>query len=52
MKALLDAELLKLRSTRATPLMVLATLGLAVLTVAHDGAGRAGGEPWISLDRP
>ena len=33
-KALLHAELLKLRSTRATALLLLATLGLAVLTVA------------------
>jgi hypothetical protein len=33
-KALLDAELLKMRSTRATALLVLATLVLAVLTIA------------------
>ena len=45
MKALLDAELLKMRSTRATALLVIATHGLVVLTVAHDRAGRAGGEP-------
>lgn len=52
MKALLDAELLKMRSTRATPLLVLATLGLAVLTVATTVPGVMEENAWISLDDP
>ena len=52
MKALLDAELLKMRSTRATVLMVLATLVLAVLTVATTVPGVMEENVWISLDDP
>ena len=52
MKALLDAELLKMRSTRATTLLVLATLGLAVLTVATTVPGVMEENAWISLDDP
>lgn len=52
MKALLDAELLKMRSTRATALLVLATLVLAVLTVATTVPGVIEENAWISLDDP
>lgn len=52
MKALLEAELLKMRSTRATALMVLATLGLAVLTVATAVPGLLDENPSISLQDP
>lgn len=52
MKALLDAELLKMRSTRATALLVLATLVLAVLTVATTVPGAIEENAWISLDDP
>ena len=52
MKALLDAELLKLRSTRATALLVLATLGLVVLTVATTVPGVMDENASISLDDP
>lgn len=52
MTALLDAELLKLRSTRATALLVLATLVLAVLTVATTVPGVIEENPWISLKDP
>ncbi|CUR57989.1 conserved membrane hypothetical protein [metagenome] len=52
MKALLGAELLKLRSTRATSLLVLATLGLVVLTVATTVPGVMEENAWISLDDP
>jgi len=51
-KALLDAELLKMRSTRATALLVLATLVLAVLTVATTVPGVIEENAWISLDDP
>jgi ABC-2 type transport system permease protein len=51
-KALLDAELLKIRSTRATALLVLATLLLAVLTVATTVPGVIEKNAWISLDDP
>ena len=50
MKALLDAELLKMRSTRATALLVLATLVLAVLTVATMVPGVIEENSPISLD--
>lgn len=52
MKALLDAELLKMRSTRATSLLVLATLFLALLTVATTVPGVMEENAWISLDDP
>jgi hypothetical protein len=51
MKALLAAELLKLR-TRATVLLVLATLGLAVLTVATSVPGLLEENPGTSLRDP
>lgn len=51
MKALLAAELLKLR-TRATILLVLGTLGLAVLTVATSVPGLLEENPGISLQDP
>jgi len=51
-KALLDAELLKMRSTRATALLVLATLVLAVLTVATSVPGVMEENSSISLDDP
>ncbi|KRE99028.1 hypothetical protein ASG88_14920 [Nocardioides sp. Soil777] len=52
MKALLGAELLKMRSTRATALLVLATLLLAALTVATSVPGVMEENAWISLDDP
>ena len=52
MKALLAAELLKLRSTRATSLLVLATLGLVVLTVATTVPGVLEENASISLEDP
>lgn len=52
MKALLDAELLKLRSTRATALLVLATLVLVVLTVATTVPGVIEENSALSLDDP
>lgn len=52
MRALLDAELLKLRSTRATALLVLATLVLAVLTVATTVPGVLEENSPLSLDDP
>jgi ABC-2 type transport system permease protein len=52
MKALLDAELLKMRSTRATSLLVLATLLLAALTVATSVPGVMEENAWISVDDP
>jgi ABC-2 type transport system permease protein len=52
MKALLDAELLKMRSTRATAMLVLATLLLAVLTVVTSVPGVMEENAWISLDDP
>jgi ABC-2 type transport system permease protein len=51
-KALLDAELLKMRSTRATALLVLATLALAVLTVATMVPGVIEADSPIALDDP
>jgi ABC-2 type transport system permease protein len=51
-KALLDAELLKMRSTRANALLVLATLVLAVLTVATSVPGVMEENSSISLDDP
>lgn len=52
MKALLDAELRKMRSTRATTLLVLATLVLAVLTVATTVPGVMEENASVSLDDP
>ena len=52
MKALLDAELLKLRSTRATALLVLATLVLVVLTIATTVPGVIEENSALSLDDP
>lgn len=52
MKALLDAELRKLRSTRATALLVLATLVLVVLTVATTVPGVIEENSALSLDDP
>ena len=52
MKALLQAELLKLRSTRTTAGLLLATLGLVALTVASacpEGRSRGGRRsPWTT----
>lgn len=52
MKALLAAELLKLCSTRATVLLLLATQGLVVLTVATSVPGLLEENPSISLQDP
>ena len=52
MKALLEAEVLKMRSTRATALMVLATLAIAALTVATTVPGVIEENAWISLNDP
>jgi ABC-2 type transport system permease protein len=52
MKALLAAELLKLRSTRTTVLLVLATQGLVVLTVATSVPGLLEDNASISLHDP
>jgi ABC-2 type transport system permease protein len=52
MKALLAAELLKLRTTRTTVLLVLATQGLVVLTVATSVPGLLEENPSISLRDP
>jgi ABC-2 type transport system permease protein len=51
-KALLDAELRKMRSTRATLLLVLATLVLALLTVATTVPGVMEENSSVSLDDP
>ena len=52
MKALLVAELLKLRSTRATALLVIAAQGIVVLTVATTVPGLLEENPGISLRDP
>lgn len=52
MRALLHAELLKLRSTRATALLALATLLLAVLTVATSVPAVLDENASLSLDDP
>ncbi|WP_404382932.1 ABC transporter permease [Knoellia locipacati] len=52
MRTLLAAELLKLRSTRATALLALATLLLAVLTVATSVPGVIDENASLSLDDP
>jgi ABC-type transport system involved in multi-copper enzyme maturation permease subunit len=51
-RALLAAELLKMRSTRSTSLLVLATLVLAGLTVATTVPGLLEENPAISLGDP
>lgn len=52
MKALLHAELLKLRSTRTTVGLVLATLGLVALTVGASVPDAGDGAAPLSLDDP
>lgn len=52
MKALLDAELLKLRTTRTTAGLLLATLGLVALTVAASVPQVGDGEAPLTLDDP
>ncbi|MEO7268616.1 MAG: ABC transporter permease [Knoellia sp.] len=52
MRTLLAAELLKLRSTRATALLALATLLLAVLTVATTVPGVIDQNALLALDDP
>jgi hypothetical protein len=51
-KALLHAELLKLRSTRTTAGLLLATLGLVALTVAVSVPDVGGGNGPFSLGDP
>jgi len=51
-KALLQAELLKLRSTRTTAGLLLATLGLVALTVASGVPKVGAAEGPLSLDDP
>jgi ABC-type transport system involved in multi-copper enzyme maturation permease subunit len=51
-KALLHAELLKLRSTRTTAGLLLATLGLVALTVGSEVPTVGGADGWLSLDDP
>jgi ABC-2 type transport system permease protein len=51
-KALLDAELLKLRTTRTTAGLLLATLGLVALTVAASVPQVGDGEAPLTLDDP
>ena len=52
MKALLQAELLKLRSTRTTAGLLFATLGLVALTVASGVPKVGAAEGPLSLDDP
>ena len=52
MKALLQAELLKLRRTRTTAGLLLATLGLVALTVASEVPEARAVEGPLSLDDP
>jgi ABC-2 type transport system permease protein len=51
-KALLHAELLKLRSTRTTAGLLLATLGLVALTVGSEVPKAGAAEGPLSLDDP
>jgi ABC-type transport system involved in multi-copper enzyme maturation permease subunit len=51
-KALVHAELLKLRSTRLTPMLLSATLGLVMLAIATNVPGVLGGTGLLSLDDP
>jgi ABC-2 type transport system permease protein len=50
MKALVHAELIKLRTTRMTALLLAATLGLVMLTVATSVPGAFGETGTLSLD--
>lgn len=52
MRSLLHAELLKLRSTRTTAGLLLATLGLVALTVGSEVPTAGATEEWLSLDDP
>ena len=52
MKALLQAELLKLRSTRTTAGLLVATLGLVALTVVAEVPKVGAAEAALSLDDP
>jgi len=51
-KALVHAELIKLRSTRMTAVLLSATLGLVMLTIATNVPGVFGGTGLLSLDDP
>jgi ABC-2 type transport system permease protein len=51
-KALVQAELIKLRSTRITAMLVAATLGLVALTIATSVPGAFGETGPLSLDDP
>jgi ABC-2 type transport system permease protein len=51
-KALVHAELIKLRSTRMTAMLLSATLGLVMLTIATNVPGVFGGTGLLSLDDP
>jgi hypothetical protein len=50
--ALVHAELIKLRSTRMTEMLLAATLGLVMLTIATKVPGVFGGTGLLSLDDP
>ena len=52
MKALVHAELMKLRSTRLTAMLLAATLALVLLTIATNVPGVFGGTGQLSLDDP
>ena len=52
MTALVHAELIKLRSTRMTAMLLAATLGLVGLTIATNVPGVFGGTGLLSLDDP
>ena len=52
MKALVQAELIKLRSTRITAMLLAATLGLVALTIATSVPGAFGETGLLSLDDP
>jgi hypothetical protein len=51
-KALVHAELIKLRSTRMTAMLLAATLGLVMLTIATSVPGVFGESGLLSLDDP
>jgi ABC-2 type transport system permease protein len=51
-KALVHAELIKLRSTRMTAMLLAATLGLVMLTIATNVPGIFGETGLLSLDDP
>ena len=52
MKALVQAEVLKLRSTRTTPWLLLATLGLVALTISVTVPKAGDSNAMMSLDDP